>query len=155
MLDMNVTYEEFRRLEETMNRIFGEIWGVPVNRYVILPGEIEMSGPVERYRKPFIDLIETDIDVKAAVEIPGLEKGDIKINLTEDRLEISTGTRHNEEKRERGYIYKERRGGCYHRAVRLPSSVDPDKSKALYNNGILQISMPKTESKKKILLKIE
>jgi len=55
--------------------------------------------------------------------MPGLDKGDIKINLTEDKLEIS--------------------------------AEDSDNSKASYNNGILQITMPKTEIKKKTPLKVE
>lgn len=152
---MSDMYEEFRRLEETMNRIFGEMWGMPVNRGLLLPGEIATPGAIERYRKPFIDLIETDKEVVANAEMPGLEKEDIKINLTEDRLEISTETKHGEEKKEKGYIYKERRSECYYRSVSLPSPIDPDNSRASYNNGVLQITMPKTEIKKKTPLKVE
>ena len=147
--------EEFRRFEEIMNRIFGEIWGMPVNRNLLLPGEIATSGTIESYRKPFIDLIETDKEVVATVELPGLKKEDIKINLTIDKLEISAGTKQEEEKKEKDYIYKERMGGCYYRSVSLPSSIDPDSSKASYNNGVLKINMPKTEIKKKSPLKIE
>lgn len=152
---MSDIYDEFRRFEEVMNRLFGELWGIPVNRGLLLPGEITASGAIERYRKPFIDLIETDKEVVATVDMPGLEKEDIKINLTEDRLDISTETKREEEKKEKGYIYKERRGGCYHRSVSLPYAIDPDNSKASYNNGVLQITMPKTEIKKRTPLKVE
>lgn len=152
---MSDIYDEFKRLEEAMNNIFGELWGMPVNRGLLLPGEIAASGAIEKYRKPFIDLIETDKEVVATAEMPGLEKEDIKINLTEDRLEISAETKHEEEKNEKGYVYKERRSGCYYRSVSLPSSIDPDNSKASYNNGVLQITMPKTEIKKKTPVKVE
>lgn len=87
--------------------------------------------------------------------MPGLEKQDININVTEDRLEISAETKHEEKKEEKDYIYRERRSGSYYRAISLPSPVDPDKSKATYNNGILEIKMPKTEVKKKTPLTIE
>jgi HSP20 family protein len=73
----------------------------------------------------------------------------------EDKLEISAETKHEEEKKEKGYIYKERRSGSYYRTIPLPSSIDSDNSKASYNNGILQITMPKTEIKKKTPLKVE
>jgi len=86
--------------------------------------------------------------------MPGLDKGDIKINLTEDKLEISAETKYEEEKKEKGYVYKERRSGSYYRTISLPSSIDSDNSKASYNNGILQITMPKKEIKKKTPLKI-
>ena len=152
-------FDEFRRLEETMNRMFEEIWGIPVNRSLLLPGERTLlpaiRGPIERYRKPFIDIVETDKEVVANVEMPGLNKEDIKINLTEDRLEISAETKQDEEKKEKGYIYKERRSGSYYRSISLPSSIDSDNAKASYNNGVLEIKMPKTEIKKKTPLKVE
>jgi HSP20 family protein len=87
--------------------------------------------------------------------MPGLDKGDIKVNLTEDKLEISAETKHEEEKKEKGYIYKERSSGSFYRMVSLPSSIDSDNSTASYNNGILLITMPKTEIKKKTPLKVE
>ena len=156
---MSDIFDEFRRLEETMNRMFEEIWGIPVNRSLLLPGERTLlpaiPGPIERYRKPYIDIVETDKEVVATAEMPGLEKEDIKINITEDRLEISTETKQDEEKKEKGYIYKERRSGSYYRSISLPSAIDPDNAKATYNNGVLEIKMPKTDVKKKTPLKVE
>ncbi len=152
---MSDEFDEFRIFEENMNRMFEKIWGIPVNRSLLLPGERTRTGAIEKYRKPFIDLVETDKEVIATVEMPGLDKEDIKINLTEDNLEISAETKYEEEKKEKGYMYKERRSGSYYRMISLPSSIDYDNSKASYNNGILQITMPKTEIKKKTLLKVE
>ncbi len=74
---------------------------------------------------------------------------------TEDRLELSAETKHEEKKEEKGYVYRERRSGSYYRAISLPSPVDPDKSKASYKNGVLEIKMQKTGVKKKTPLKIE
>ncbi len=152
---MSDEFDEFRILEEYMNRMFGKIWGIPVNRGLLLPGERTTSGAIEKYRKPFIDLVETDKVLIAIVEMPGLDKEGIKINLTQDKLEISAETKHGKEKKEKDYIYKERRSCSYFRMIYLPSSIDSDNSKASYNNGILQITMPKTEIKKKTLLKVE
>lgn len=148
-------YDEFRKIEETVNTIFGELWGIPVNRRLLLPDDIITSGTVERYRKPFIDLIERDKDIIASVELPGLEKCDININLTKHTLEISTGTICEEEKKGKDYIYKERMNRYYNRSVSLPFPVDPDRSKASYNNGVLMVIMPKTEIKKKVQVSIE
>jgi HSP20 family protein len=146
-------WDDFRRFEEMMNRMFEEFSGRPSRR--LLPsGERGEIVPAER-RQPFIDVIETDKEVIATAEMPGLEKQDIKINLTEDRLEISAETEHEEKKEEKGYVYRERRSGSYYRAISLPSPVDPDNSKASYKNGVLEIKMPKTEIKKKKPLEIE
>ena len=156
---MSDIFDEFRRFEETMNRMLEEMWGIPINRSLLLPGERSLlpatTGAIERYRRPFIDVVETDREVVATAEMPGLEKGDIKISLTKDRLEISAETKHEEEKKEKGYTYKERRSGSYYRAISLPSTIDPDNSNASYNDGVLKIKMPKTEVKKKISLNVE
>jgi HSP20 family protein len=159
---MSDMFDEFRRFEETMNRMFEEIWGISPGRRPLLPSALLPSGEraLEKYwpteaRRPFIDVVETDKEVTATAEMPGLEKEDIKINLTEDRLEISAETKQEEEKKEKGYIYKERRAGSYYRAISLPSSIDPENAKASYNNGVLEIKMPKTEIKKKTPIKIE
>lgn len=117
-------------------------------------GERGEAVPAE-YREPFIDVIETDKEVIATAEMPGLEKQDIKINLTEDRLEISAETKREEKREEKGYVYRERRAGSYYRAISLPSSVDPNNAKASYKNGVLEIKMPKTEIKKKTPIRIE
>jgi HSP20 family protein len=99
--------------------------------------------------------MESDKEIITTAEMPGLEKQDIKINVTEDMLEISAETKQEEKKEEKGYIYRERRSGSYYRAISLPSTVDSDNSKATYENGVLEIKMPKTEVKKKTPLMIE
>ncbi len=145
--------DDFRRFEEMMNRMFEDFWGRP-RRQLLPSGERGEMLPAE-YRQPFIDIVETDKEVIATAEMPGLEKEDIKINLTEDRLEISAETKREEEKKEKGYVYRERRSGSYYRAITLPSPVDPNNAQASYKNGILEIKMPKTEVKEKKEIKVE
>ncbi|HUS86276.1 MAG TPA: Hsp20/alpha crystallin family protein, partial [Bacteroidales bacterium] len=75
--------------------------------------------------------------------------------LTEDRLEVSAETKHEEKKEEEGYVYRERHTGSYYRSISLPSPIDPDNAKATFKNGVLEINMQKTEVKKKKPLEIE
>ncbi len=149
--------DDFGRFEEMMNRMFENFWGRP-RRQLLSSGERGEMLPAE-YRQPFIDIAETDKEVIATAEMPGLEKENIKINLTEDRLEISAETKQEEEKKEKekekGYVYRERRSGSYYRAITLPSPVDPNNAQASYKNGILEIKMPKTEVKEKKEIKVE
>ena len=147
------TWDDFRRFEEIMNRMFEEFSGRP--RRKLLPSGERGDITQAEYREPYIDLMESDKEIIATAEMPGLEKQDIKINVTDDRLEISAETKQEEKKEEKGYVYRERRTGSYYRSVSLPSPVDPDSSKASYKNGVLEIRMPKTEIKKKKPLKID
>ena len=145
--------DDFGRFEEMMNRMFENFWGRP-RRQLLSSGERREMLPAE-YRQPSIDVVETDREVIARAEMPGLDKENIKINLTEDRLEISAETKKEEEKREKGYVYREMRRGNYYRDVALPSPVDPNNAQASYKNGILEIKMPKTEIKEKKEIKVE
>jgi HSP20 family protein len=147
-------FDDFRRFEEMMNRMFESFWGRPTSRRLLPSGERGTVVPAE-HREPFIDVMDGDKEIIATAEMPGLEKQDIKINVTEDMLEISAETKQEEKREEKGYIYRERRSGSYYRAISLPSTVDPDNSKATYENGVLEIKMPKTEVKKKTPLMIE
>jgi HSP20 family protein len=148
-----MAWDDFRRFEEIMNRMYEDFWGSPSRR--LLPsGERESLLPAQ-VKQPFIDILEGDKELIATVEIPGLEKEDISITLTSDRLEISAETKKEEKKEEEGYIYRERHSGKYYRAVSLPSTIDPDNAKASFKNGVLEIKMPKSEIKKKKTLEIE
>jgi len=147
-------FDDFRRFEEMMNRMFENFSGRPTSRRLLSSGERSAVVPAG-HREPFIDVMESYKEIIATAEMPGLEKQDIKINVTEDMLEISAETKQEEKKEEKGYIYRERRRGSYYRAISLPSPVDPDNSKATYENGVLEIKMPKTEVKKKTPLIIE
>ena len=148
------SWNDFRKFEEMMNRMFEEIWGRPSRQLMLPSGERGEIVPAE-YRYPSIDLAETDNEVIATAEIPGLEKQDIKINLTEDRVEISAEIKQEGKKEEKGYLYREICSGNFYRAISLPSPVDPDISKASYKNGILEIKMPKKEVKAKKEVKVE
>ena len=145
--------DDFGRFEEMMNRMFENFWGRP-RRQLLSSGERGEMLPAE-YRQPSIDVVETDREVIARAEMPGLDKENIKINLTEDRLEISAETKKEEEKKEKGYVYREMRSGSYYRAIALPSPVNPNNAQASYKNGILEIKMPKTEVKEKKEIKVE
>lgn len=155
---MTDQWGDFRRFEEMMNKMFEEFWERP-GRWLLPPGRLMLPGEREtapaEYRRPFIDVVETDKEVIATAEMPGLEKEDIKINITEDRLEVSAEVRREEERKEKGYEYRERRTGAFYRSVSLPAPIDTDNSKATYKNGVLEIRMPKTGIKEKKLLPVE
>ena len=141
-----------------MSRMLEDFWSWPF-RWFAPPGRFMLPrgrGLVPPgYREPSIDIVETDKEIIATAEMPGLNKEDIKINITENRLEISAEMKREEERTERGYTYRERRRGAYYRSIVLPTPVDSENSKATYNNGVLEIRMPKKEVKERKLLPVE
>ncbi len=97
-------------------------------------GNIQPDGKSirrEEERKPLIDVIETNEEVHVIAEIPGVEKADIRLDATENRLDIAA---HNGLRN-----YSER--------VELPVKVDPHSAKATYRNGVLEVKLKRVEPK--------
>ena len=91
-------------------------------------------------REPLADVITTDKDIKVTVEMPGISKQDIKINVQDSSVEIST---------------TETSSKKYRRSIELPSDADLETAKSTYTNGILEIIFKKKGKTKGKELKIE
>lgn len=94
---------------------------------------------------PVIDVEETDDEVIVLAEMPGLEKEDFSVEVTADRLVLRGEKRREIEERQAGHSYTERSFGTFARVVLLPCEVAAEKTKATYRNGLLRVSLPKTE----------
>lgn len=97
---------------------------------------------------PSIDVHEDRDNLYVVAELPGMKREDIDLSLHEGALSIS-GERRGETKHEETEYYRsERFFGRFQRTVTLPSPVAPDKVKAQYRDGILTVTLPKTEEAK-------
>ena len=92
----------------------------------------EGEPSISEEREPLTDVIDCGTDVSVTVEIPGVEKEDIDLNVTEDQLEITVDTPQRK----------------YHKTVHLPADVKPKTTKATYKNGVLDVIIQKREPEK-------
>ncbi|MGV3538655.1 MAG: Hsp20/alpha crystallin family protein [Rufibacter sp.] len=100
-----------------------------------------------RWFTPVVDAYETENSIEMEVTLPGLTKEDIHLNLQQGLLTIS-GERHfKKEQDKKKYHFIESHYGTFSRSFQLPDTVDPDKIEAVFENGILHISVPKDERK--------
>ena len=91
-----------------------------------------------------VDVYETDTEVVATCDIPGLEKKeDIQINVAHNMLSISGFMNKATEVNDENIFKQERYAGRFHRAISLPSPVSQNGVKATYRNGVLQVKIPK------------
>jgi HSP20 family protein len=97
------------------------------------------------YREPYADVIDTGTELKVVVELPGVVKEDVTINATSDTLEISAETKTEKEAKEGEYVYRERGYASFKRMLTLPAEVIPEKTEAMFNNGVLEVVLPKKE----------
>src|SRR3990172_9485415 len=93
-----------------------------------------LKGPqVKEEREPLVDIVETNDDIRVVVEMPGVEKSDIKLHGTEDSLTISV----------------DKPQSKYYKEVTLPTKVRVRDAKSTYKNGVLEVVIPKAEAPKK------
>ena len=114
----------------------------------------EMAKPFEG-KMPKVDVIDRDDEVVVKAELPGVEKKDLDVSVTETSVTIK-GTTSHEEKEEKGDYYRcEISRGAYARTVALPSYVDADKAKASFKDGVLELKLPKVKKSKRRSIEIK
>lgn len=131
-------FEELRKMQERMARLLEEF-----DRLTIT----EITVP--------IDIIDEDDKIRVVADLPGFNKEDIEIFIEDGDLVIRAQRKEEVEEKGRNYIRQERRFGEVYRRVTLPVEVDIEKIKARYNNGVLEIELPKTAAKERKVIKID
>ena len=101
-----------------------------------------------------VDLWETKDAYHLRADLPALVPEDIEINATADTIAISGETKPSTDVTEEGWLRQERRFGKFTRAFTLPMQIDPNKVDARFQNGVLELVLPKAESVKPRSIKI-
>lgn len=105
---------------------------------------------------PAIDVSEDDEQYLVRAELPGVKKDDINISLEDGVLHISAETKSEQEEKKGGRVIRqERHYGKYVRSLRLVNTVDEQKVKAKYKDGVLELVLPKSESVKPKQIAVE
>jgi HSP20 family protein len=140
-------FDIMREIQEEIDSIFRDfmrgprLWSYPE------PGE-RIAEAGETWREPFADIFDRGDKFVITVELPGVRKEDIKLRVTEDTVYIEAQVRREKELEQEGAIRIERYYSGYRRVIHLPEEVIPEKAKARYNNGVLEIEVPKKEPTK-------
>lgn len=140
---------------EDMEEMFERVWGRPQRR--LLGHGKDKKGQLMPYRSPITDLYETDNSVIATMEIPGVNKEDIELNVTDNQIEVKVEQKHEVKDEDKGYYKYESRCKSFYRSLPIPSEVKAEQAEASYKDGVLKIEIAKKEVKeeKKKKKKIE
>lgn len=142
----------FEEMDRLMESFFPRQWLRPFRWD--MPSWSELGAPLE-IRSPRVDIIDRDNDIVVKAEIPGVKKEDLDVSMTESTVTIKGSSSH-EEKQEKGNYYRcEISRGAFTRTVALPADVDTDKAKAVFNDGILELTIPKVEKSKRKSIPVE
>lgn len=140
------------RWERDMDRMMEEFFGRRMRPF--WPERWSRAEEVEM-TVPSVDVFEEKDDVVVKAELPGLDKDNIEVNVTDHLLTIKGEKKKEEEVKEENYYRAERSYGSFLRTLELPKDVQADKVKASFKNGILEIRMPKTEEAKAKEVKVK
>ena len=135
---------EMMTLREAMDRLFDDAFTRPFS----IMGEHGGSSPA-------IDMYQTDGEVVVKASLPGIKADEVQINVTGEILTIKGETKQEEEKKDKSWHMREQRWGAFERSVMLPTGVNSDQAKADFKNGILTITLPKSEQAKSKTITIQ
>ncbi len=114
----------------------------------------ELTAPFEG-KMPRVDVIDRDEELIVKAELPGVDKKDLDVSVTENTVTIKGSTSH-EEKEEKGdYHRSEMSRGTYSRTLTLPTDVEAGKAKAKFKDGVLELSLPKMKKAKRHSIKVD
>lgn len=145
-----VRWRPFRDLvsiQDEMNRLFNDFFGRVPSRF---EGDLNPSE-----WSPSVDISETKDNIVVKAEVPGLKKEEIKITLQDNVLTLKGERKQEKEEKETNFYRMERSYGSFSRSFNLPSAVQADKIRANYKDGVLNITLLKTEEFKPKHIPIE
>jgi len=133
---------EMDAMHNEMNRLFSRLGGSGGFNGAFTGGET--TG---QWMLP-VDVNETQDALKLKAALPGVDPQDVNIEVNENVLTISAERRHEDKVQDGGYQWIEQQYGSFSRSVTLPRYADSERIEARYNNGVLELTIPKRESAK-------
>lgn len=142
----------FEEMDRMMESFFPRGWLRPFLWERPMLGDLSL--PFEG-RLPKVDVVDRDEEILVRAEVPGVDKKDLEISVSENTVTIS-GKTHHEEKEEKGnYCRCEVKRGAFARTVALPSDVDAGEAKTTFKDGILELTLPKVTKSKRHTIKLD
>jgi HSP20 family protein len=130
---------ELGSIQNDMNRLFNTFFETPTRGN---------GAPTARRWVPAIDVVENDDEYVLRADLPGIGEDDVKIEVDDNLLTISGERKSEHEERKQGYYRIERSSGAFSRSLTLPEGVDADAVKATFDQGVLEVRVPKPEARK-------
>ncbi len=140
----------FRKRRSLFDELLGDFFDEAFFGRELIPEYSDYEVAVPRsYKKPVADIWETNNAIKAVIDMPGVNKEDIKINVKNEGLEIKAEKKEEKKEDKKGIYREERRYTGFYRFIPLPENAIPEKTEAEYKNGVLELTIPKREEEKK------
>ena len=152
-------FDEMRRIHDEMDKLFNDFFSFsPVTARHLLPSKQETTDIVtSNYRTPLTDMWETDKEIIMNIELPGVDKKDISVEIRDNGVDVKVEKKEElkEENKKKGFYRLERTYTGFYRHIPLPDYADLSNIDASYNNGVLELKVPKKKESSKNNKKIK
>jgi HSP20 family protein len=138
-------FSELMSLRQAMDKLFEDSFVRP-SRGLAALGEVGA---------PALDVYQTANDVVVRATLPGVKSEDVTIDIIGETLTIKGETKAEQEIKKEDYLYQETRYGSFSRSVVLPGGLKTDKAEATMEDGVLTLTIPKTEETKPKAIKVK
>jgi HSP20 family protein len=134
----------FDDMERQFSQIWNSMWPWPTRSFNRPTGR-STSQMQNAAWAPTMDIYEQDGNLVVKADLPGVKKEDIDIEVDQDALIIKGQRQSENQVRDENYYRVERSTGTFYRRLPLPNNVSPDQIKANFNDGVLEVRLPKPE----------
>jgi HSP20 family protein len=142
----------FEEIDRFFDNYFSRRWMHPLRWARPSWGDLPM--PFEG-KMPHVDVVDREDEIIVKAEVPGVDKKDLDISVTDNTVSIKGSTSH-EEKEEKGdYYHCEISRGSFSRVVPLPAEVDAEKASTKFKDGVLELTLPKSKKTRRHTVKVE
>jgi HSP20 family protein len=114
-----------------------------------------LTGDGERVAAPALDLYTTSEAVIAKVALPGVKPEDVDVTIGDDMVTISGSYKEEKETTEAGYVHRELSHGMFSRSFSIPTAIKAEGATAQFKDGLLTLTLPKSEEVKPKHVKVE
>ncbi len=142
----------FEEMDHLFENLFASGWMRPLNWDI---------PAFDDFRRPFggkvprVDVIDRGKEVVIRAEIPGVDKKDLDVTMTDTAITIKGSSKEEKKEKKEDYYRSEISKGSFSRTVALPDNVDAAKAKASFTDGVLELTVPKVKESKRHNIKVE
>lgn len=129
-------WEPLTRVRSEFDHLMDDFWTRPMS--------LNMTRRLQALSVPALELKEKETEFELVAEIPGMKAEDVELKVSDGILRLSGERREDRDEKKEGFLFSERRYGCFERAIELPQGIDHGKITATARDGILSVHMPKS-----------
>lgn len=148
-------FEDFRRsIDSLLSPFYTSTFFAPSYWLTLPTSPLDIFTETLPIRYPVVDVVDEGDHYTVRAELPGFNKDNVDINVSEDTLQIKAEVKEEKETKDKRYLSKESAYSAFERAIQFPEPIVPSKVEGTMKDGVLTLTIPKKEPKSTKIVKV-